>query len=102
MPESGDLLNLIFEAIDDLNGLRGPDEQIDKTAETTLFGDGSRLDSLGLVGLIVSTEQKIDEKFGVAVTLADEKAMSMKNSPFRTVQTLADYAGTLIEDARRG
>jgi hypothetical protein len=41
-------------------------------------------------------EQAIQDQYGIAVTLADEKALSQKNSPFKTIGTLADYAGNLI------
>ena len=35
------------------------------------------------------------EELGIAVTLADERAMSQTRSPFRTVQSLTDYIMTL-------
>jgi len=62
-----------------------------------LFGQGGKLDSLGLVNLIVAVEAMVEDELDVTITLADEKAMSMKNSPFRTIQTLADYINLLIE-----
>jgi D-alanine--poly(phosphoribitol) ligase subunit 2 len=65
--------------------------------ETSLFGQEGILDSLGLVTLIVSVEQAIEDAFGLSVTLADEKAMSQRHSPYRTVGTLADYAQRVIE-----
>jgi D-alanine--poly(phosphoribitol) ligase subunit 2 len=48
----------------------------------------------------VAVEQKIEDKFGFAVALADEKALSQRQSPFRTVRSLADYAAGLIERER--
>ena len=33
---------------------------------------------------------------GVTITLADEKAMSQKQSPFRNVKSLANYIGELL------
>lgn len=65
---------------------------------THLIGMQSVLDSLGLVTLLVDLEQKIEEEYGLSVTLADERAMSQKNSPFRTVNTLTDYIYKLIEE----
>lgn len=59
--------------------------------ETDLFGGKSDLDSLGLVALIIALEQNIEDKIGVSLTIADEKAMSLKNSPFRTVQSLEKF-----------
>jgi hypothetical protein len=49
-----------------------------------------------LVSLIVAIEREIEDTFGVAVTLADERALSMKASPFRSIQSLADYVGSLM------
>jgi acyl carrier protein len=62
------------------------------TGESTyLIGSGSLLDSLGLVNLIVDLEQRLENEHGISITLADERAMSQKHSPFRTVGSLADY-----------
>lgn len=59
--------------------------------DTRLIGREAVLDSMGLVNLIVEVEQRLEEDYDVTVVLADERAMSQKNSPFRSVQTLADY-----------
>jgi acyl carrier protein len=62
------------------------------TGESTyLIGSGSLLDSLGLVNLIVDLEQRLADEYGISITLADERAMSQKHSPFRTVGSLAEY-----------
>jgi hypothetical protein len=39
----------------------------------------------------------VEDTFGAAVALADERALSMKASPFRSIQSLADYIGTLVK-----
>lgn len=49
------------------------------------------LDSLDLVTLIVDVEQRLDSDFGISVTIADDRAMSERRSPFRSVGTLTDY-----------
>jgi len=67
------------------------------SAETALFGRQGILDSIGLVTLIVAVEQGIEDQFGAAVSLADEKAFSQKSSPFLTVESLANYASDLIK-----
>ena len=89
--DKSSVTELVFAAIDALNQ-QSPDEAVlEKSSGTVLFGRGSKLDSLGLVGLIVEVEQGIAEEFDAEITLADEKAMSQKSSPFRTVDTLVDY-----------
>ena len=59
--------------------------------DTPILGKGSSLDSLGLVTLLVNIEQKIEDTMNINITIADEKAMSLKNSPFRTIGTLTDF-----------
>ena len=78
------------------NKLSDAPEPLVPAEESILFGRGSSLDSLGLVSLIVDVERLFEEEHGVVLTLADDKAMSQKASPFRTVETLADYIGTLL------
>jgi acyl carrier protein len=64
---------------------------------TVLFGRMGIFDSLGLVSLIVDVEQKIED-YGISIILGDERAVSQKHSPFRTVQSLADYICLLIDE----
>ena len=68
------------------------------SSETELFGGKSSLDSLGLVTLIVALEQNIEDELGIAITIADEKAMSQEHSPFKTVGSLADYIEMILKD----
>ena len=65
-------------------------------ADSRLFGKGGLFDSMGLVSLIIAVEQEIDDRFGVTVALADEKALSRSSSPYLTISTLADYAAERI------
>ena len=48
------------------------------------------LDSMGLVTLVVGVEQAIEDELGVSVSLADARALSQRNSPYRTVGSLAN------------
>jgi acyl carrier protein len=90
-----------------LSSLQGVlSQQGDSPAEpmgesTYLFGSGAFLDSLGLVTLIVDLEQRLEDEYGLSLTLADERAMSQKNSPFRTVRALADHIRLLVEEAQQ-
>lgn len=91
------VLETIYAAIDD-NNRQFPEYQVAKAEDTVLFGEGGALDSLGLVHLIVGVEQRVEEDFGAAVALADERAMAQEQSPFRTVGALADYVTTLLRE----
>lgn len=59
--------------------------------DTVLVGTDPVLDSLGVVQLIVEVEQRVEQAHGISITLANDKAMSARNSPFRTVGVLSDH-----------
>jgi acyl carrier protein len=102
MNDTENIVVAIYCAVDWINGELPPDRQLIKAPETRLLGSQSVLDSMQLVSLIVAIEREVEDTFGVALTLADERALSMKASPFRSIQSLADYSGSLIKDARNG
>lgn len=91
-------LNLIFDSIDEMNLELELTDQIEKNEDTVIFGIDSALDSIGLVNFITIIEQKIEEETGKFITIADERAMSMENSPFKTVGTLKEYIELLINE----
>jgi acyl carrier protein len=100
MNNSETMVAAIYRAIDWINEELPVDRKIIKAPETKLLGPESVLDSMHLVTLIVTIEREIQEAFGVALTLADERALSMTSSPFRSIQSLADYAADLITQNR--
>ena len=58
--------------------------------ETVLFGSGSIIDSLALVGLIIKVEEFIYERTGKEVQVIDEEAIITEDkTPFRNATTLA-------------
>ncbi|MFQ3633931.1 hypothetical protein [Roseiflexus sp.] len=95
------IVSLVADTLHDLYEQNGVATDDVPGEETYLIGRRALLDSLGLVTLIVDLEQKIEETFDVALTLANERAMSQKSSPFLTVGSLADYICTLIDEQRR-
>ena len=102
MNDPENIVAAIYRAVDWINGELPPDRQLIKAPETRLLGSQSVLDSMQLVSLIVTIEREVEDAFGVALTLADERALSMKASPFRSIQSLADYIGILMIDAGNG
>ena len=64
---------------------------IELNLESKLFGGGGPLDSMALVNLLVDLEELIEDDYGLSVTLADEKAMSRRTSPFTRVKYLIEY-----------
>ena len=86
----------LADAVEAANWLLPEERRLNTSPETLLMGNDSRLDSLGLVNLIVAVEQKIEEEFGVSVVLLNEESMSQKPSPFRTLGSLANHALQLL------
>jgi acyl carrier protein len=86
------VLDFIYGVLTEFNeSTEGEESKLPLAPHTALFGYGGRLDSLGLVNLIVLTEQKLEEQFDVSLSLADERAMSQESSPFANVETFASY-----------
>jgi acyl carrier protein len=96
------ILAAIYRAVDWINDEFPADRQLIKAPETRLLGPQSVLGSMDLVSLILTIEREIEDTFGVTLTLADERALSMKASPFRSIQSLADYITLLIRDSNNG
>jgi acyl carrier protein len=72
--------------------------RLDET--TPLFGRGSALDSLGLVTMVVDLEGRLADQYGISVSIVDERAMSERHSPFRSVGALGDYLVVLLDEQR--
>ena len=94
------LIKVIHQSIDELNENLNEGKPLNKTDNTILFGKGGQLDSLGLVNLFVLIEQNIEDKLDATITIADERAMSQKNSPFKTIGTLTNYIDMVLKQGK--
>ncbi len=83
------ILDCIYKAIDKVNNINSID--IKKSEYTVLFGQGSKIDSLTLVQIVIAVEQFVNEEFDTQIVVADDKAFSLKNSPFKSVDFLKKY-----------
>ena len=83
--------DIVIISIHEFNEQLESDTRLGVNENTILFGEGSMLDSLGLVNLIVSIEENIEEDLGVTISLANEETISGESSPFSTVGTLITY-----------
>jgi acyl carrier protein len=70
--------------------------------ETRVFGGDSPLDSAGLVSLVVEIEQQVNEAAGTNIVIADDRAMSQKRSPFRSLGALTDHVHGLLREHDHG
>lgn len=87
----------VYAALDAFNAEPGR-PTLAKDPHTVLSGVGSSLDSIDLVTLIAAIEENVEDGVGKAITIADDRAMSQKHSPFRTVGTLIDYVAQLVSE----
>jgi acyl carrier protein len=93
--DSRGLESVILASIEIVNQSRLPGEQLAADSAAAIFGDGSPLDSLGLVSLLIEIEDQLAAR-GLPISLSDERAMSQKRSPFRDVPSLVAYVQTLL------
>jgi len=90
--------SIIISALTELNDEIENKELNNPTLETKLFGGNGVLNSLALVSLITDVESLISDEFDKEIILANEKAMSQKTSPFRSVEALTLYIETLLRE----
>ena len=100
MSDTQAILELVRKLALDEIAAQGAEAPADMGPDTRLFGKDGLLDSMALVSLVMALEQEIADRFGAQVALADEKALSQKSSPFRTLGSLAAYASGEIGVAR--
>lgn len=93
------VLQCVLTAVEELNAGLPREKRLAKSPEVVLFGEQGALDSMGLATLVVLSEQRVEEEFGRPISVADERALSQHRSPFRTIETLADYITLLVEEA---
>jgi acyl carrier protein len=89
-------LQIVKSVVENLSGELGYDALHKVSPETELFGGPDSIDSLSLVRIVAEVERVAEEKLGKRVVLADDRAMSRRNSPFRSVGTLADLLNERI------
>ena len=53
---------------------------------------------MDVVILLSDLEEKLDDDFGIIISLASDSAMSKARSPFRSVKSLAKYISDLVID----
>lgn len=91
MASKQQITDAIYNAIDEVNAAQGSENQIAKDPKAILFGQGGKLDSLGLLTFVLQVEQRVQSLGHPSFTLTDEKAMADTATAFRTVDTLSDY-----------
>src|SRR5882757_9730234 len=83
-------LDIVLSALRDAVDQNGGDISA-VNDETVIVGPDAVIDSIGVVSLIVDIEQRLEMDHQISVTLANDRAMSQRSSPFRTPAVLADH-----------
>ena len=92
-----EIQNIVLEAMRMANLARTGDAQLTVAPTAALFGPESPLDSLGLLALLLDVEDGL-QAAGCSIMLSDDRAMSQKRSPFRTVGSLVEYISHLVRE----
>ena len=99
MISRGNASEIVLASLQEVFAQAGTEAPSSITDDTVLVGNDAVIDSLGVVALIVEVEQRLEQNHGISVVLANDKAMSAKNSPFRTVGVLTDHVIAMAQEA---
>lgn len=88
----------IYAAVDEANEERDGKPPIAKSPETSIHGDASGLDSLGLINFVVAVEENVEREFGRPILLADDRALTREPSPFDSIAELGAYVEELLQE----
>lgn len=86
-----DIINLIYEAIDEYNSVVEKEIELDKKEDTLLFDPMSKLDSLGIVQVRTALDEIMERKYGLTTSVFSFSKEYPQEKPFRTVASTADY-----------
>ena len=64
--------------------------------DTFLLSEGSAIDSMTIVSIVVDLESELTDAFQKEISLSDDKAMSRKISPYDNVKNLIEYIIELL------
>lgn len=93
------LLRIVLDSCMDLNQFHNGTIAVELGSQAPLYGRNGNLDSLGLVSLLASVEQGIEEELGVGLALSAEPSSLLADSPYRTVDSLVGYLYSHLDKA---
>ncbi len=79
---------LLIEAINEVNEELGVKELESIEMDTPLF---ELLDSMAILDLILEIEDRLQQKYGNYIQIANDKTMDAIDTPFKTFRTLLEY-----------
>ncbi|HMG15962.1 MAG TPA: hypothetical protein VK590_10980 [Saprospiraceae bacterium] len=96
--EKKDIFEIVINQVKELNETLPSEQQFEVKEETILFGNGSNIDSLSLVSVIVDLEMLFSDEYGHDISLTDDRAMMREISPFDNIKNLVEYIEEIINE----
>lgn len=93
-----EILEIVINNLRSLADTFPEDQKFDVNENTILFGEGSSIDSLSLVSVIVDLEMYFSDEYNFDISLTDDRAMTRAISPFDNVSNLVDFIQELINE----
>jgi acyl carrier protein len=92
-----ELEGAVFRAVDKLNELLSEDQQLDKDRAAILIDEGTNLDSLSVINLLVFIEDEISGAFEIELSLTGEDdTVDLPAEALRTLGSLIDAIDDLV------
>ena len=96
-----DFLSYVYAAVAQHNADVAKEQRLDQRPESVLFGEGGKLESVELIGVIISLEEELEKELGTPVVISGEWSLTQDPSPFATLGSLAEHIRELVEEAEK-
>ena len=93
------VLMVVNSVIDEINHQLPKKRRLDKNEDTVIYRNAKdrNLDSLGIVNLIVETEQKLFEEFELEINLTNQQIITENRNPLSTIKSFTDFVTEVLE-----
>ncbi len=81
----------LFKVVDEVNQLLPREAHLEKSMEESLTGPQAKIDSLGLINFILTSEKMVQEEFGKRIILTDGAALIKSDDITLTIGTVKNY-----------
>ncbi len=93
------IIQAIYQAIDEVNGMLGPDEVLERSLDAVLVGESGNLDSLSFLSFAVTVEENIERAFNETISLTE--IVASVDDKIWTAGNLATSIEELLNGAAR-
>jgi len=89
--------SLVFESIQEINNDLQKKELYSPSLDTKFF---ELVDSLAVLNFILDIEQRLEQRFGRYIQIANEDIMDASKTPFKTVKDIIEFISRRVENER--